>query len=67
MFLVHFNILEIAFSKENALAICPSVISRNAGDYLVQGGSPTSTTEVFSENESDGAQLVSFTAGVPGV
>jgi len=35
-------------------------MSLNARDYLAQGVSPTITTEVFHENESDGTQLYKF-------
>jgi len=52
--------LQIVFSKANAPAKWPGVVSRNARDYLARGGSPTITTEVFPENESDGAQLCNF-------
>jgi len=50
MFLVHFKTLPIVFSKANALAEWPGVMSRNARDYLAQVRSPTITTEVFPEN-----------------
>ena len=35
-------------------------MSRNAKDYLGQGGPPTITTEIFPENESDGTLLYKF-------
>jgi len=60
MVLEHFNTLQIVFSKANAPATWPGVMSRNARDYLAQAGSLTTTTEVFPENESDGAQLSKF-------
>jgi len=61
MLLVHFKTRQIVFSEENALAKQPSVMSRNARVYLGQGGgSPTITTEIFPENESDGTQLYKF-------
>jgi len=60
MFLVHFNTLQIVFCKANTPAKWPDIMRRNARDYLAQGGSPTITTEVFPENESDGAQLYNF-------
>ena len=62
MFLVHFNTLQVIFSKANAPAKWPGVMSRNARDYLAQGGSLTITTEIFPENESNGTQLHKFTA-----
>jgi len=34
MFLVHFKARQIVFSKANALAKWPGVMSRNARDYL---------------------------------
>jgi len=60
MVLVHFNTLQIVFSKANAPAIWSSVMIPNATDYLAQAGSPTITTEVFPENASDGAQISKF-------
>jgi len=36
MFLVHFNTLQIVFSKANTPAKWPGVMSRNARDYLAQ-------------------------------
>jgi len=60
MILVHFSTLQIVFSNANATAKWPDVMSRNARDYLAQGGSPTIAIEVFPENESDEAQLYKF-------
>jgi len=60
MFLVHFKTRQIAFSKPNALAKWPGALSQNARHYLAQRGSPTNTTEGFTENESDGTQLQNF-------
>jgi len=37
-------------------------MSRNARDYLGQGGSPVITTEIFPKKGSDEAQLISFNA-----
>ena len=60
MFLVHSNTLQIVFSKANAPAKWPSAMSQNARDYLAKRWLSTITTEVFPENESDGAQLYKF-------
>ena len=60
IFLVHFKTLHIVFGKAKVLLKWPNVMSRNARDYLVQGGSPTITAEVFPENESDGTQFHKF-------
>jgi len=38
----------------------PGVMMRNAREYLAQAGSPTITTEVFPENESDGTWFSKF-------
>jgi len=56
---MHFNTLQIVFSKANDRVAWPGVMIRNARDYLSQGGSPKITTG-FLKNESDGAQLAKF-------
>ena len=60
MVLVDFSSLQIVSSKVNVPATWPGVMIRNAREYLAQAGSPTITTEVFPENESDGTWLSKF-------
>jgi len=60
MVFVHFNTLQIVFSKANASATRTGVMSPNVRDYLAQTGSPPTTIKVFPENESDGTQLSKF-------
>jgi len=62
MVLVHFNTLQIVFSKTNVPATCLGVMSRNAGDYLVQEGLLSITTEVFPKTKVMGHGFLSFIA-----
>jgi len=64
MFLVHFNTLQSVFSKANAPAKWPGVMSGDARDYLAPGGSSTITTEVFVETGVMGHSFISFIARV---